>query len=632
MKATIFRTIFEKSSPVQITVPQALRRIKEGASRTTVEQVRSGDKEKKTQLPAVLFSGEFLSRSDSDILEHSGFIVLDFDHVEVPSVKKVLATDDFVYSCWVSPSGDGVKALVKITHPERHRDHFRALVRYFDARYGLELDTTGGNESRACFESYDPDIIIKTTCQKFGKFVSEEKFEEPPQEAVTQYTDYEKLNIAARMVRRASDGEKHNVLIKAATLCGGYVAAGKLEEDEVIRVLCREISRRDIDSMDSAMAAIREGLEYGKTRPIRDIIQQEEEAERQMLIEDGDLTFLVDPEDDFQWIEDYAQGRIEKGLDTGSAELDKFFRYKREFLILNGHSNVGKTTSALYLMVNSTVRHGWKWMIYSAENRTSSIKMSLMQMVCDKKVGNMTYHERKCSYDWINQHFFIVNPTNVYSYMDMLMFMEKTHFYHHVDAVFVDPYNSLRLDMRKMEISVHDYHYEAATAFLTFSNKHNVAVWLNMHAVTEAQRRKGSDGLPAAPFEEDTEGGGKFVNRADCFLTIHRKVQAPDPHTASMTELHVRKVRETETGGKPTPFDEPFRMIMNTSHTGFIEWGKQKALMAPKVFTGGEQKEIPLDKMSYSVAPNINFLPILKEDEEEESGDQTEQETEPGEV
>lgn len=214
----------------------------------------------------------------------------------------------------------------------------------------------------------------------------------------------------------------------------------------------------------------------------------------------------------------------------------------------------------------------------------------------------------------------------------MLMFMEKTHFYHHVDAVFVDPYNSLRLDMRKMEISVHDYHYEAATAFLTFSNKHNVAVWLNMHAVTEAQRRKGSDGLPSAPFAEDTEGGGKFVNRADCFLTIHRKVQAPDPHTASMTELHVRKVRETETGGKPTPFDEPFKMIMNTSHTGFIEWGKQKPLMPPKLFTGGRQQEIPIDKMSYSITPNIQFLPILGEDEEAEGRDTTEQEEKPGEV
>ena len=60
-----------------------------------------------------------------------------------------------------------------------------------------------------------------------------------------------------------------------------------------------------------------------------------------------------------------------------------------------------------------------------------------------------------------------------------------------VDAIFVDPYNSLKLDMRNTSIGVHDYHYEAASEFLTFSKANNVAVWLNMHAVTEAQRRKG---------------------------------------------------------------------------------------------------------------------------------------------
>ena len=178
-------------------------------------------------LPAVLFSGEFSSRSDSSINEHSGYIVLDFDHVEVDKTKRVLATDEYIYSCWVSPSGTGVKALVRITHPERHRDHFRALVRYFDGKYGLELDESGINESRACFESYDPDIVIKTVCEKFGKFVSEEKFEEPPAEPEVFHTDYDKLNIAARMVRHATHGEKHNVLIKAATLCGGYISAGR---------------------------------------------------------------------------------------------------------------------------------------------------------------------------------------------------------------------------------------------------------------------------------------------------------------------------------------------------------------------------------------------------------------------
>ena len=36
------------------------------------------------------------------------------------------------------------------------------------------------------------------------------------------------------MVRHATHGEKHNVLIKAATLCGGYISAGKMEEEEVV--------------------------------------------------------------------------------------------------------------------------------------------------------------------------------------------------------------------------------------------------------------------------------------------------------------------------------------------------------------------------------------------------------------
>ena len=62
------------------------------------------------------------------------------------------------YSCWVS-SGDGLKALVKISNPERHRDHFRALRTYFNKQYDLEVDESGINESRACFESYDPDLV-----------------------------------------------------------------------------------------------------------------------------------------------------------------------------------------------------------------------------------------------------------------------------------------------------------------------------------------------------------------------------------------------------------------------------------------------------------------------------------------
>lgn len=624
MRATIFKTIFAKNEPHPVTIIKALHRIRDGASRTTVESVRKGNKEEKIRLPAVLFSGEFSSRHDDDIHEHSGFIVLDFDHVEVERTKKALATDDYIYSCWVSPSGTGVKALVKVSSPERHRDHFRALVRYFDERYGLELDHSGVNESRACFESYDPEIVIKTSSEKFAMLLSEESAEAEPPGPSSLFTDYDKLNIAARMVRSAPDGTKHNALIKAATLCGGYIEAGRMEEEEVVRVLTREIERRDIDSLDSAIIDIRQGIQHGRTRPIKDAVQQEEEAIRTMQLEDGDFSFLSEDDSDFSWIEAYSEGRIPHGLDTGSETLDKYFRYKKELVIFNGHSNVGKTTVALYMMANASTRHGWKWLVYSAENKSSSVKMQLMQFYLDKKVGSMTYTERKLSFEWVQKHFSVVNNDKVYSYLDILMFMEKVNHQYKIDAVFVDPYNSLRLDLRSSEMkNPHDYHYEAATSFLTFSNNNDVAVWLNMHAMTEAQRRKGNDGLPTAPYAEDTEGGGKFVNRADCFITIHRKVQAPDPHTRMMSEVHVRKVRETETGGRPTPLDDPFKLVMNSSHTGFVEWGTRGTLLTPYKVQEGKQIALPVDRLSFSIGANENFVRTFSKDEEAQSGDAT---------
>ena len=567
MKVTFFKNVFDKNAPHHVSVSTALDRIKKGQSKTTIDAVRSGNKDAKKKLPVVCFSGEFASRADDALFEHSGILVLDFDHIDVAQAKGALATDDYVYSCWVSPSGDGLKALVRVTNPERHRDHFRALRTYFHKQYDLEVDESGINESRACFESYDPELILNPESKAFGAFASE-KSEKPQEAKVGEFTDYMKLNLACRMVRQAEEGEKHAALLKASKLVGGYISAGRLEEEEAVRVLFREICKRDIDSEDAAMTTIRQAIEVGKRLPIRAVIDNEQEAQRELLINDGDMSFISSDDEDFRWIDDYANGKIPVGLDTGDSKLDEYFRYKKEFLIMNGHSNVGKTTFALYMMVNSAVRHGWKWVVYSSENRTASLKMSLMQFAVNRRIADMNYDQRKAAYKWVNDHFTVISNNQVYSYSDIIVFLEKIVRQQDCDAVFVDPYNSLKIELTGNGSS-HDYHYQAASEFLTFSTTNDVAVWLNMHAVTEAQRRKGDDGLPVAPFAEDTEGGGKFVNRADCFITVHRKVQAPDHNIKKTTELHIRKVRETETGGQPTSFDDPITFTMNTAHTAF---------------------------------------------------------------
>jgi hypothetical protein len=591
MKVTIFQNLYKKSKEEShyIEISEALRRIQEGKSATTIDAIRSGEKEFKKTLPVVLFSGEFAGRYDDALERHSQYIVLDFDHIDVKTSKSLLATDPYVYSCWVSPSGDGLKALVKVTNPERHRDHFRALRTYFAKQYDLEVDESGINESRACFESHDPDIIIKDKSVVFGAFATEKSESQVAVSKSGSYTDYVKLNLAARMIRQCDDGEKHATLLRAARLCGGFVAAERMEEDEVVRVLTREIMKRDVDDEQQAIRTIREALEKGKLDPIKILIDDEKKAQREMLVNDGDMSFISSDDEDFRWIDDYANGRIPVGLDTGDKDLDKYFRYKREFTIINGHSNVGKTTMALYLMVNATVRHQWKWVVYSSENRTASLKMSLIQFALNKPITSMNYMERKKGYEWVGKYFTVISNKQVYSYSDIIVFLEKVMKQQEVDAVFIDPYNSLKLDMNRSGIGVHEYHYEAASEFLTFSTSNNIAVWLNMHAVTASQRIKGEDGLPVAPYAEDTEGGGKFVNRADSFLTMHRKVQHPTPSERKITEFHVRKVRDVETGGEPTPLEEPFRFEMNTSRTGFRSFKSQKMLFDSVDLDGGKQ-------------------------------------------
>ena len=330
---TMFPSITSIDSPYYLTIDTALNRIKEGKSKEKVDKVREGDKQLKKTLPVTLFSGVFSGRRDEQIQGHSGLIVLDFDHIDVNDYKALLGTDDYIRACWTSPSRDGLKALVLITNPERHRDHFRALQAYFDRTYGLEVDPSGINVSRACFESYDPDLISNENPKAFGHMLSEGVQHEEVIEREA-YTDYDKIDIVSRMIRKAPDGQKHNTLLRAAVLCGGYISAGRMEEDEAVRVMERELTRRgDVEDMDLARNTIRDGIQQGKSMPIREVIDDENKIRREMRINDGDMSFISSDANDLEWITKFATGEIELGLTTGMLTLTSTTYSRRSSLL-----------------------------------------------------------------------------------------------------------------------------------------------------------------------------------------------------------------------------------------------------------------------------------------------------------
>lgn len=164
---TIFRNIAETSTPFHVSASTIIDRIRDGKSKDLVKKIRKNRSkternELKKELPAICFSGRFNKRADDAIVAHSGLICLDFDGYKTArdmlNDKELLTKDKYVYSVFISPSGNGLKVLVKIPEDiDNHVLYFNSLEAYFDSD---RFDTTSKNISRVCYESYDPLIFL----------------------------------------------------------------------------------------------------------------------------------------------------------------------------------------------------------------------------------------------------------------------------------------------------------------------------------------------------------------------------------------------------------------------------------------------------------------------------------------
>ena len=187
---TIFKSIKDTSTPFYRDAADILDRIKNGTSKELVKNIRNENnkserQELKKKLPAVCFSGKFTKRNDASLLQHSGLICLDFDGFEkkkdLLEAKQKYSENTFVYSVFLSPSGNGLKVLVKIPIDEtNHTNYFNSLKTYFNSEY---FDETCKNVSRVCYESYDPLIHINDNSSVW------DKIEEPEYKEVIKHRD-----------------------------------------------------------------------------------------------------------------------------------------------------------------------------------------------------------------------------------------------------------------------------------------------------------------------------------------------------------------------------------------------------------------------------------------------------------
>ena len=295
---------------------------------------------------------------------------------------------------------------------------------------------------------------------------------------------------------------------------------------------------------------------------------------------------IINFEDHLNKIKEVRSGNLKEGLKLDIPEIDEYFRFKTSnFNVILGHANTGKTTLVLYLMLMYSVKHNLRWLIFSSENEPYTLIKKLIEFLEGNVINKIEELHFKNRSDWVDKHFKFIDPNQLYSFKNILDLATAIKKGWNYDGLMIDPYNSMVKDKHLIKnLNGHEYDYYATSEIRVFCKTNQISVWLNTHASTDSLRKKHGErheyfGHPIPPMASDVEGGGKFVNRADDFLVIHRYIQHPTEWMNSL--IHVRKIKDVDTGGRPTPMDSPIRLKSVINNVGF-EINEKNLLDLPK--------------------------------------------------
>lgn len=565
MIATIFKNIFSKE-PHFITVDKALERIKLGASKGLVLDIRLAlDKEKanklKLNLPSICFSGKFgADRKDEQLVEHSGFIVLDFDDIaDLRDKQTEIIQKDFVYACWVSPSGNGLKALVKIADGKKHREHFQSLQEIFP-----EIDRSGINVSRVCYESFDPDIYVN---EKAVVFTKAKKIEKIVVNEIESIDDAENFRRILKWLTNKNDafvtGERNTYIFKLASACCRF----GINEEAALSLISAEYLVSNDFTMSEMRGAVKSGYRANRAIAGSAILQKEKLVNRTTNYEIDVKKEFVDEKEGNYRVEDVVYGidvkdkallinqnGFDKVMGVGIKELDYLFKPKRgEITLLTGIGNYGKTAWQKSQLLSRIIMYGEKIATFSPEDTPAEeyfhdfVEM-LLGCECTPFNPNRPANDiYEAAYDYISKHIFYISaemlsPTPQYikeKFLELIV-QEK------VDFCCIDPFNQMTNDYKGFGGRTDKYLETLLADFSRFAKKNDVYFWVIAHPKLMERDRSGNYKCPDV---FDVNDGAMWNNKMDNITVYHRPFAQTDP-SSPLAEFHSKKIKKKSVGRK----------------------------------------------------------------------------------
>jgi len=202
-KSPIMNKIPQKS--IELSDMKAM--IQKDKYKQIVEKVRNAKtKEERNKIKKyidyVTPGGEFELRSKNKIIKQSGYAPIDIDGIDnITELKEKLKKDKYVNLIFTSPSGNGLKLIIKIPIDiNKYENYVISFYHYISKKYNIsykELDTATKDISRACFLSYDTEASYNKNAKIFDTIIESENVNEEKNN-----NDYRKDNSTSGMEYR----------------------------------------------------------------------------------------------------------------------------------------------------------------------------------------------------------------------------------------------------------------------------------------------------------------------------------------------------------------------------------------------------------------------------------------------
>lgn len=624
---SVFQRFRETKKPYRIQLGVMVERIRTGSrSYDRVQKVRSlpkGEEQstEKKELACFCVSGEFMERIDEGMVSHSGAVCLDFDGVTNPEdFRDSFRENAHVYAAFTSPSGQGVKVIFRVpASKSQHRGHYTALLKEYP-----EADPTCINESRVCFESYDPNIYHNPNPDEYTAYVAPEEKPKPVHTPSGQVrTNYALLNQCASMIRNAQSGSRNKTLLDASILAGGFVAAGYVDESVATALLEEEAKSLFGAEYPDERHTIYNGLKMGKLRPLYEI-------KNNVVIDDGkitgekistpppvtesthDIVFLPDVWD--LMLDQFDNGKP-RGTTTHLPGFDEYWTWKAaETTIFSGRPGSGKSELVFHLMLLKAVFDDWRFAVWGPENHPASefydtLIHGLVGKSVDKTYRNvMTRRQYEEAAKFIMNRFYYVDIKTQKTQKRI-----EANFRYAVEkfgcqAVLKDPYN--RIQWEKSYDREDKHISDFMDAAQDFSRVHQIVDLLVVHPAGSKLRKKDNGEYPPVDYN-DLSGGGMWSNKTDNYISVYRPFHQRNPRdpTVDIITGKIKRTRLVGSLGTHTVTFDPStnRYYVDGKNPLESEQNPYDALSREKKFTS--QNSAPIQSDSTPKADYSNNFP-----------------------